>query len=97
MLISTFKKTYTQFYVNCVNLYCDDKLFKIFPSNTPAALKIIPNTKITREGKIAIGFGYYPKSMEEYNTLKNCISLMDAFPPNCKLHGSHDPVTLCPY
>ncbi len=72
---NTIKNPYSKFYVRCVTIRTDnEKICAINKNKSEHFLKFNNYTKITKEGKIAVGITYFFKSDEEYQKLLNCNS-----------------------
>lgn len=70
-----FKNPYFKYYVQCVTIRADKKIIcKINNNRLIQCFKYDYYTKITKEGKLALGISYYFKSEDERSLLMNCNS-----------------------
>ncbi|MBE5968451.1 MAG: hypothetical protein E7255_16105 [Lachnospiraceae bacterium] len=70
-----FKDPYFKYYVQCVTIRADKKaICKINRNRSREVLKLNNFTKITKEGKLALGISYYFKSLAERSLLLQCNS-----------------------
>lgn len=70
---NNFIDPYFIFYIQCVTIRSDNGvLCKINKNAIPKRLKLGNYTKITKEGKIALGLKYYFRTQEEVEALINC-------------------------
>lgn len=71
---NTMKNPYSKFYIQCVTIRTDnEKICAIDKSNSTMS-KSDNYTKITKEGKMAVGITYFFRSAEEREKLLNCHS-----------------------
>ena len=72
---NSLKNPYVDFWIQCVSIRTDNEvLFKINNNSFVEKLKIKHYTKVTKEGKVAFGAGYYFRNEEEREQLLQCSS-----------------------
>lgn len=70
-----FKDPYFIYYVQCVTIRADKKIIcKINRNRSQEILKLNNYTKVTKEGKLALGISYYFKTEAERSLLLHCNS-----------------------
>lgn len=72
---NNFKNPYFKFYIQCVAIRTDSGvLCKINRSSIHKDSALDNFSKITKDGKMALGLGYYFKTQKEYEMLTHCKS-----------------------
>lgn len=70
-----FRDPYFDYWIQCVSIRADNKIIcKINNNRYYEKLKYSHYTKITKEGKLALGMGYYFRDDLERSLLMNCSS-----------------------
>lgn len=69
---NNYKNPYFEFYINCITIRVDNKIF--VKKNVYTSHKSY--TKINKNGKLSIGVGYFFTSEEEYEIIKECSSFV---------------------
>jgi len=70
-----FKNPYSRFFVRCLAIRTNNAILCKIDQNIVPKISMIENyTKITKDGKVAIGIGYYFRSQHERDLLVNCSS-----------------------
>ncbi len=74
---NNFENPYLEFYIQCVSIRADNNtLCKINKNLSSKIMKKTYHTKIKRDGKVALGVGYFFRTEKEKSYLINCKSFL---------------------
>lgn len=71
---NTMKNPYLKFYIRCVTIRTNNEKICAIDKSMPEQFKFDNYTKVTKDGKMAVGITYFFRSAEEREKLLNCNS-----------------------